>query len=238
MKKLKAILFDLDGTLLPLDQNEFMRSYFGRLAATLAPRGYEPKSLIDAVWAGTAAMVKNDGSVTNEDAFWQRFSAVLGERVLKEKDTLENFYLTDFENVRESCGFDPDAALTVRKLRERGYLTVLATNPIFPAVATRARMRWAGLTEDDFLFFTSYENSSFAKPNLDYYREIMKKLGVAPEECMMVGNDVGEDMIAEELGMRVFLVDRCLLNKEGRDVSRYAKGSFTDLSELIDKIEN
>ena len=34
----------------------------------------------------------------------------------------------------------------------------------------------------------------------------MQKLNVSPEECLMVGNDVSEDMIAETIGMKVFLI--------------------------------
>lgn len=34
---IKAILFDLDGTLLPMDQDEFTKGYFNLLAAKLAP---------------------------------------------------------------------------------------------------------------------------------------------------------------------------------------------------------
>lgn len=67
---IQYILFDLDGTLLPMDQDVFVKAYFGRLAAKLAPHGYEPKALIDAIWKGTAAMIRNDGSRTNEAAFW------------------------------------------------------------------------------------------------------------------------------------------------------------------------
>ena len=58
--KITTVLFDLDGTLLPMDQDLFTKGYFKLLAAKLAPYGYEPKQLIDAVWAGTAAMLKND----------------------------------------------------------------------------------------------------------------------------------------------------------------------------------
>ena len=74
-----TILFDLDGTLLPMDQEAFTTGYFKLLAKKLAPYGYEPKSLVDAIWAGTAAMVKNDGSCTNEQAFWKKFAAIYGE---------------------------------------------------------------------------------------------------------------------------------------------------------------
>ena len=63
-KKVMAIttvLFDLDGTLLPMDQEIFVKTYFSLLAKKLAPHGYEPEALINAVWAGTRAMVKNTG---------------------------------------------------------------------------------------------------------------------------------------------------------------------------------
>ena len=78
--KLTTILFDLDGTLLPMDNDEFTRGYFKLLAAKMAPLGYEPKRLVDAVWTGTAAMVKNDGSRSNETAFWQAFGQIYGGR--------------------------------------------------------------------------------------------------------------------------------------------------------------
>lgn len=47
--KITTVLFDLDGTLLPMDQDVFIKDYFGRLARKLAPYGYEPKKLIEAV---------------------------------------------------------------------------------------------------------------------------------------------------------------------------------------------
>ncbi len=236
MKKIKAILFDLDGTLLPMEQNEFMKAYFGRLARALAPHGYEPSALIDAVWSGTAAMVKNDGTVTNEEAYWKRFCEIFGDRATREKDYLEEFYKTDFEEVRTSCGFDPEAASLIAELRSRGYRLILATNPLFPRVATRARIRWAGLREEDFELITTYENSRFAKPNLNYYKAILDTSGLSPEECLMVGNDVDEDMVAEELGMRVFLVDKCIINKKGKDISAYPSGDFDALADFVDSI--
>ena len=86
---------------------------------------------------------------------------------------------------------------------------------------------------DDFEIITTYENSRHCKPNPDYYREILSKRGLKPEECAMVGNDVGEDMIAETLGMRVFLLTPCLINKTGTDISRYPNGGFPELLEFI-----
>ena len=71
-----TVLFDLDGTLLPMDQDTFTHGYFKLLAAKLAPHGYEPKQLVEAIWTGTEAMVRNDGSRTNEAAFWNKFASI------------------------------------------------------------------------------------------------------------------------------------------------------------------
>ena len=228
--KLTTILYDLDGTLLPMDNDSFTKGYFKLLAAAMAPRGYEPKPLVDAVWAGMAAMVKNDGSQTNETAFWQAFAALLGEGALKDRPLFQRFYETDFQKARALCGFNPAAAETVRALKALPLRAALATNPIFPSVATESRIRWAGLEPDEFELFTTYENTCFCKPNPDYYRDVAARLGVAPEECLMVGNDATEDWAAQEAGMRFYLLTDCLLNKSGRDVQSVPHGGFEGLA--------
>ena len=230
---IRYCLFDLDGTLLPMDQDVFIKSYLGRLAARLAPRGYDPKALIAAIWSGTKAMVMNDGSRLNEEAFWADFAGNFGENAREDEPYFDEFYRTDFQLVRQDCGFDSRAAQTVKALRSKGIRLVLATNPIFPAIATESRMAWAGLDKADFEFYTTYENSRFCKPNPAYYREILGKLGAEPEECLMVGNDVTEDMVTETLGMKVFLLTDCLINKEGQDISRYPQGNLDSLMDYI-----
>ncbi len=52
----------------------------------------------------------------------------------------------------------------------------------------------------------------------------------------MVGNDVREDMVAQSLGMEVFLLTDCLINTENRDLSVYPQGSFPELMALIRKL--
>ena len=234
--KLTTILFDLDGTLLPMDNDEFTKGYFRLLAAKLVPHGYEAKQLVDGIWAGTAAMVKNDGSRTNEKAFWDKFSSLFGEAVLEDLPLFEEFYETDFQAAMAFCGFNPDAAATVHAVKELGLRAVLATNPIFPAVATRSRIRWAGLEPEDFELCTTYENIGLCKPNPAYYREILKRLNLRPEECLMVGNDATEDMVASETGMRVFLLTDCLLNKENKDINAWPHGGFPQLMDYIESL--
>jgi len=230
---MKAVLFDLDGTLLPMEQDLFVKTYFKLLAKRMAPLGYEPQKLIDSIWMGTMAMVKNDGSVLNEDAFWRYFSGVYGEECLKDKPVIDGFYSEEFHQAKAVCGYAPAAREVIDYLQEQGLTVVLATNPIFPAVATRSRMGWAGLAPEDFLLYTTYENSHYCKPNLKYYEEILAKIGCAPEDCLMVGNDVSEDMVAEKLGMKVFLLTDCLINKWDEDLSRWPHGGFEELKEYL-----
>ena len=121
----------------------------------------------------------------------------------------------------------------VREAQAAGMQVVLATNPIFPAVATESRIRWAGLEPEEFELYTTYENIGYCKPNPSYYQEILNRLGEAPEHCLMVGNDVGEDMIARDLGMQVFLLTDCLINRENKDISVYPNGGFDELMDYI-----
>ena len=230
---IKVVLFDLDGTLLPLDQEVFVKSYFGRLAKHLAPLGYEPQSLIASIWTGTAKMVKNTGEKTNEEVFWDEFAIIHGEKARTHMPEFERFYREEFCKVKESCGYTPEAAKAISEIKKLGLRVALATNPIFPEIATRQRIEWAGLKPGDFEIFTTYENSRHSKPNLEYYKDVTKSLGVSPEECIMVGNDVGEDMVARELGMKVFLIPTHIINKANEDISQYPHGSFADLVNYI-----
>lgn len=230
----RAVLFDLDGTLLPMDQDAFTKEYFKRLAAKLQPYGYEPKELIDAIWAGTAAMVKNDGSCTNEEAFWRCFSGIFGEKALEDRPVFEDYYRVEFQEICGICGRNPQAGQMVRWLKSRGMRLVLATNPIFPSVATESRIRWAGLAPEQFEWYTAYENIGFCKPNPAYYREILKKISCRPCECLMIGNDAEEDLAAQEVGISVFLLTDCLLNRRDRDISQIPQGNFDALRHYME----
>ena len=233
---IKAVLFDLDGTLLPMDQDVFIKDYFGRMAKKLVPYGYDAALLVKAIYAGMGAMVGNDGSCTNEEAFWNAFTAILGEKAREDLPIFDDYYRNEFQEVRHSCGFLPEAAEMVRAIRAKGYRVILATNPMFPRIATESRMRWAGLEPDDFEIYTTYEDWHYCKPNLKYYEEILEKAGLQPEECLMVGNDVSEDMITEQLGMKVFLLPADLINKENKDISVYPQGSLSDLLSYVDTL--
>ena len=229
-----TVCFDLDGTLLPMDQEEFVNTYLELLARKLEPHGYEPRHLTAAIWSGTPAMVDNDGSRTNEEAFWEDFCHIFGEQARKDLPLFEEFYAADFARARTVCRFAPQAAEIIGLLKEKGVRLVLATNPLFPAIATRQRIRWAGLEPGDFELVTTYENSGFCKPNPEYYRDLLEKLGADAERCLMVGNDVQEDIRpAQALGMETFLLTPCLINRGETEIGAVHQGGFDDLKEFL-----
>ena len=234
---MKTVLFDLDGTLLPMDQDVFTKAYFRALTEKLVPHGYDPDALVKGIWAGTASMVGNDGQKTNEAVFWDAFAAIFGDRVYKDKALFDAFYLSEFDRAKEVCGFDPEASATVRTLKADGYRIILASNPIFPPAAQKRRMAWAGLDVDDFSYITSYENSRYCKPNPDYYREVLSVTGCSAEDCLMVGNDANEDMAARDAGIKTFLLTNCLINSKGKDISAYPRGGFGQLREFIETLK-
>lgn len=230
----KAVLFDLDGSLLPLDEKAFIKIYFDGVNKRFSDK-YNSQVFMDAFWKGTLAMMNNDGADSNKNAFWKTFQKYINcdyETIEKE---FFDYYRTDFEAVKAVCKPNPYSKKIIDFLKEKGVTIVLATNPLFPQVATFERIGWTGLSPSDFVLITTYEDNYYCKPNLNYYREILKRIGCRPEECLMVGNDVREDMVVEELGMKTFLLTECLLNPENKDIGRFQSGSLQDFYQIISK---
>jgi len=234
---INTILFDLDGTLLPLDQDKFMKAYFGTLCQKTAPLGYEPQALVKGIWAGTEAMVRNDGTKTNEEVFWARFAQIFGEKVYLHMKTFDNYYENEFDTVISACAPSERPAKIIKKLKERGFTLVLATNPVFPSLATQKRAKWAGLDLENFELITTYENSCYSKPNPKYYEFILDTIGKRADECIMVGNDATEDVAATLVGIDVFLLTNHLINKDNADISRYNNGDFDALEKYLDALD-
>jgi phosphoglycolate phosphatase-like HAD superfamily hydrolase len=151
-----------------------------------------------------AAMVANDGSRTNEERFWEVFDAQFETPASENYKHFLEFYEQGFAGARKATGFNPRAAETVRELKAAGYRVALATNPLFPRIATEQRIRWAGLEPEDFELYTTYENSRTCKPNPQYYVEVAESLGVRPQDCIMIMMESTEPAWPENIGRPVF----------------------------------
>ena len=232
---IRHMLFDLDGTLLPMVQDEFVKFYMPLLAKSYIQAGIkvDPKEFTGAVWKGYEAMVKNDGTRTNREAFWSYMEDILPTTTEESEALAVRFYEGDFNQAIRSTSPSPLSNQIVKTAKERGLHIYLATNPVFPRCATLNRIRWAGMDAEDFELITTYEDNSYCKPNVEYFRTVLVELKLDPAECIMVGNDVEEDLVIRQLGVRTYLVTDTMENKKNLPIHTDYKGSMEDLLEFV-----
>lgn len=236
----KAILFDLDDTLLANPMERFIPAYFAALSGALSHL-IPPRTLIAELMRGSQAMEENDGSgPTNEEAFAAVFYPAVRREQAELKPFFERFYAEEFPRLRELTQPLPDARRTVEWAFERGLQVAIATNPFFPRSAIDHRLAWAGVPSDEFDYdlVTSYEVMHATKAHPAYYREIVERLGREPRECLMVGDDWQRDMApAAEVGISIYWItkpnDTLLpippLEKQEKGSVMIGQGSLTSL---------
>lgn len=232
----QAILFDLDGTLLPMELESFMKLYFGALVKVLAPLGFTPETLFKPFWAATKAMMGNTTGKLNADVFWETFSALTQLDRAQAEPICDAFYLDGFQAARAGTKDNPLAAEAIRLAHEKADKVVLATNPLFPMAGQKTRLSWIGLTPEDFDLVTCYTSDRHCKPNPAYFTDICDRLGLDPAQCLMIGNDDREDMhCAAAIGMSGYLVTDCrLIDREHPWTG--PQGSFADMIEMLRKL--
>ncbi|MBO8129623.1 MAG: HAD family hydrolase [Peptococcaceae bacterium] len=203
--QISYLLFDLDETLLPMNLDEFLRAYMKALSIRMTDY-MAPQTFIKNLLASTQVMINNDGSRTNEEVFMQDFF----NRTQLPKDEVmpifDDFYRRDFPKLKDLTTPNALSKHILEEAGGRGFELVIATNAVFPEIAINERLRWAGIENIPYRLVTYYEHMHFCKPNIGYYQEILDKIGAQPEECLMIGNDPDEDLIAGKLGIETFWV--------------------------------
>lgn len=237
---IKHIMFDLDGTLLPMDQDSFVKFYMPLLAKAYIKAGVEldPSAFIKAVWAGYEAMVKNDGTRTNREAFWSYIDGRIPVDPKKSEQIAIDFYAGDFNQAIQATSPSSVADQIVKTAKSKGIETYLATNPVFPRCATMNRIKWAGLDAEDFRVITTYEGCRYCKPSIEYYEEILGTFELKPEECLMVGNDVEEDLAVRKLGVKTYLVTDTMENKKRLPIESEYTGTLTELLKFVEELDD
>lgn len=232
---INTILFDLDGTLLPMDVKAFENLYFEAIAAYLGDL-INPKDLVKNIWASTNAMIENTEFKTNEMVFMEDFKNRIQGDLEIYKQRFDKFYDTEFLKVKTAVYENELMKKSVKLLKEKGYKTIIATNPLFPLKAIHHRIRWAGFEPSDFEYISHYEKSHYCKPQIQYYEEILNDLNKKPEECMMVGNDVEEDLISGKLGLKTFLIKDHLLHRTGDEIITDYDGNYEDFYNFVKEL--
>lgn len=231
---IKAVLFDLDGTLLRANMKEFVPQYIRGLAAyctdLVEPKKFE-KTLITII--RDLIHTEGDGSMTNEERVYARMHQELAIPESMMRESLAHLKEHSLDRLRGFIHPIPLARQIVKDCQRKGIPLVLATNPVFPKFMIQARMEWAGLEEDSFTHLTSYENSYYCKPQAGYFQAIAEQLSIAPENCLMVGNDLSHDLAAVAIGMRTYLVDTWLVDRGGTEWPCDHRGDHGSLQKFL-----
>ncbi len=203
-RALKALLLDLDDTLLGNAMETFIPAYFQALTDFITEI-QPPDRLIEQLVSATRTMDRNDGTgPTNEEVFSSAFFPALGAPREELAPRFERFYAEAFPALRSLTTPRPSAPRIVEWAKQRELQVAIATNPMFPRTAIEQRMEWAGVGAERFSYdlITSYENSHATKSSSAYFREILDLLERRPEECLMVGDNWDWDVAcAAEAGI-------------------------------------
>lgn len=234
---MKTILFDLDGTLLPMDINKFMYLYGQTL--TEAFHDFEqPDQLFKHVMASIKHTVTNTDHETNFNKFFNDFEKRVSTSVDQYIERFDQFYDTGFSKVQASTYSSSEMTQSIKILKEKGYQLIIATNPIFPMKANQHRIQWAGLDIEDFDYISCFEENHYCKPNLKYFEELLEINHLNPEDVLMVGNDAQEDLIVKRLGVKTYLINDHMINRhEGAIISDY-EGSYKDFLNFAKSLPN
>lgn len=230
-----TILFDLDGTLLPMDMDEFIRIYFGEIGKALQDLT-EPDKLITYVWEGTKAMLGNDGNKTNKQVFMETFGQLIDGDLAVYEQRFDEFYDDGFLNVREYVEPHSGVKDFIAALKKKGYSLVIATNPLFPRKAVLHRIEWAELNSEDFDYISCYEDNTYCKPHVEFYQEVINKVNKNPDQCMMIGNDVQEDLVASKLGIQTYLITDHMLNRHDIPIESNYQGNYEDFAKFVESL--
>ncbi len=232
---IRAFLLDLDDTLLINDMETFSPHYYRALLQKM--RGVcPPGAFVEALNRGVRAMWHNDGRQgTNAEVFSRDFYRHLDRDPEEIEPILYEFYAQEFDQLSQHTKADPMARELVTLLKERGYQIAITTQPLFPRIAIEARLRWAGVPDDEFSYdlITSFENSRACKPRTAYFEGVLKHLGRRAPETIMVGDSLEADMPAGRMGLYTFWVDRRRLPND-QQVRFDAQGDLDDLYHLIE----
>ncbi len=230
----KAVLLDLDGTLLDIEMQRFIPLYLQALAPFFTVYAGS-KAVIRYVLEATTTMIEDtDPKRTNETVFYAEFCRRLKQPRIKVAPVIERFYREKYPELHRWSRPRPESRQVLETARQAGLVIVLATNPVFPFTAIEQRMAWGELKPSDFNYITTIENMHFCKPNPAYYLEIAARIGFSPAECLMAGNDMREDMIAAaEAGMETFLVDNQPIHQAGLPDNSLYRGSLADLAAFL-----
>ncbi|MCT4632428.1 MAG: HAD family hydrolase [Firmicutes bacterium] len=231
---INTIFFDIDGTLLTIDKLSFHKEYSKRLCMYFSDM-CSIDTMSGILKIGTMNMIKNDGSRSNKEAFTEHLRDIVGNDTDKYLERFDTFYMNEFNKLSIFGKEKVHMKESIEILKEKGYKLAIASNPMLPLEAMKHRVRWSGIDPANFDFISSFEDNNSTKASPLFYKEMISFMGKASAECLMVGDDIKEDMIASKVGVKTFLINEKDLSNSKTDVTIDYIGS-TD--KFLDFVKN
>ncbi|NMA69262.1 MAG: HAD family hydrolase, partial [Desulfitobacterium sp.] len=203
---IRAIFFDLDGTLTLMDQELFMKNYIGLLAPRFNSMISSEKFAKQMARSLEVMQNAPQKGKTNFQTFVEDFTKGTGLTQGTIWPIFEDFYKHEFPDLRCLVKLSPNSKEVVEAAKNEGYLVGIGANPVMPIIAMEERVRWAELSPENFDLVPSIETFHYCKPHPGFFQELAENLNLEPQECLMVGNHPIEDLAALEVGMSTFYV--------------------------------
>ncbi|MBN2537350.1 HAD family hydrolase [candidate division WOR-3 bacterium] len=203
-RRLKAVLLDIDNTVILFDESSFYNRYIDLLAPVLADV-FDRSEVGRRVMCATRSLEYGRQLHPVGRRFMDAFCEGLPDRRAEIETRFDRFYRERFTELRHLVTPVPLAYRTILAVRRHRLLLAVASNPVWPAAAQAMRLGWAGLGNLPFVHLTHSGNSRFTKPDPRYYRALCDRLGVEAGQCLMVGNDPVNDGDATRIGMHTYL---------------------------------
>lgn len=235
MSGFDTVIFDLDGTLLPMDMNVFLKTYLHEISNAFMDI-YEPRAFVSHLMNATQHVLSNDGRKKNSELFFEKFELLIDRPLDIFIERFECFYDNEFENLRKVVYPNSYVKESIEILKSKGYRLAIATNPIFPRKAVEKRILWAELDPNDFVYISSFEKNSFCKPHSNFFIEVLDAIGKEAYDCLMVGNDVQEDLAAEKVGIKTYLITDHLINRLEVVAKSAHKGDYKEFFDFAQKL--
>ncbi len=233
LSDVRAVFFDLDGTLLNIQMNAFVPQYLQRVAACFGDL-VAPEQMVDVLLETTWQLLHaDDGSRTNEQTYLDTLRQRLAVGPELYRSRLQVFLSEGLPQLSGYVRPLPLARKILQQCFDRDLSVVLATNPVFPRPVVDARLRWGGLIDFPFTWVSSYENSRYCKPNPRYFSALLAELQLDPACVIMVGNDTEHDLAARQIGISTFLVDTWMENRCGDDFVTDFRGDHEALFSFV-----
>ncbi len=191
---IKSVLIDLDNTLIQNDDRLFAVEFAHQLR-NFGQTHYDVQEL-DVIFRDAIKRIRAE--CVPDQTIHERLNHYTSTATGIDPAQIADLYQTFYDTIPLAEFTTPldGARQFIECLLEGGYEVVIATNPMYPRQFAIQRLMHGGLASyiEHISFITHAENMHFLKPSVCYYSELIARLGLEPDEVVMIGDRNDNDI--------------------------------------------